>query len=64
MKNRFYLITALALTSAILGCQREPVVTNPNYDPATETVVTDLVLNISTSPSFRSVKKASSPAKP
>ena len=64
MKNRFYLITALALTSAILGCQREPVVNNPNYDPATETVVTDLVLNISTSPSSTKQSAAETQAVP
>jgi len=48
MKTRFYLITTLALTGALLGCQREPLVNNPNYDPDTETVKTKFVFNLST----------------
>ena len=48
MKTRFYLITTLALTGALLGCQREPMVNNPNYDPDTETVKTKFVFNLST----------------
>lgn len=48
MKTRFYLITSLALTGALLGCQREPMVNNPNYDPDTETVKTKFVFNLST----------------
>ena len=64
MKTRFYLITTLALTGALLGCQREPAVNNPDYDPETETVKADLVLNISSSPAATKQTAAQTQATP
>lgn len=42
---KFALLGTVALLAAV-GCQREPVDVNPNYDPETKEVVTDFVFNV------------------
>lgn len=49
MKARFAFLGLLATVAALVACQREPkAVENPNFDPSSNKVKTNLVLNIST----------------
>ncbi|MBP3256762.1 MAG: hypothetical protein J6M23_02010 [Bacteroidales bacterium] len=59
MKTKLTVLSALALV-ALMACQREKVADNPTYDPVTQTVNTQFIVNVSTGTGSPDTKQTAS----